>query len=142
MRVPLDRPVDLAIGSTIVPGKAMDVSYGGCRVSIPADRLTHLPVERAPAVVDVKLRSGGRSQSFPVVVSNWLVHDDVVEIGFAFGKLKRRHYQAISELMFGDVKEIAAFREGRGAGATASCMASPCFSDGASRGQSARSAWS
>ena len=113
MRVPLERPVDLAIGSTIAPGKAMDVSYGGCRVSISADRLTHLPVERAPAVVDVKLRSGGLSQSFPVVVSNWLVHDDVVEIGFAFGKLKRHHYQAISELMFGDVKEIAAFREAR-----------------------------
>jgi hypothetical protein len=113
MRVMVDRQVDVAIGSTIAPGKAMDVSYGGCRVSISADRLTHPPVERAPAVVDLKLRSGGGSQSFPVVVSNWLIRDDVVEIGFAFGKLKHRHYLAISDLMFGDVAEIAAFREGR-----------------------------
>jgi len=112
-RVALDRPVDVAIGSAIVPGKALDVSYGGCRVSIPADRLTLTIPQGAPAVVDVKLRSGSGAQSFPVVVSNICERDDVVEIGFAFGKLKRRHYQAIGDLMFGDVKEISAFREGR-----------------------------
>jgi len=112
-RVALDRPVDVAIGSAILPGKALDVSYGGCRVSIAADRLTLTVHEGAPAVVDVTLRSGAGAQSFPVVVSNLSEHDDVVEIGFSFGKLKRRHYQAIGDLMFGDVKEIAAFREGR-----------------------------
>jgi hypothetical protein len=70
-------------------------------------------VEGAPAVVEVRQRLGGGAQSFPVVVSNWRLRDDALEIGFAFGKLKRRHYQAIGELMFGDAKEIAAFREGR-----------------------------
>ena len=112
-RSPLDRPVDVAIGSAILPGKALDVSYGGCRVSIPAERLMQPIVEGAPAVVDVKLRAGGGAQSFPVTVSNAQARGDVVEIGFAFGKLRRRHYQAIGDLMFGDVKEIAAFREGR-----------------------------
>ncbi len=112
-RAPLDRAVDVAIGSAILPGKALDVSYGGCRVSIPAERM-HLTVAAgAPAVVDVRMRAGGGAQSFPVVVSNVSATDDVVEIGFAFGKLKRRHYQAIGELMFGDAREIAAFREGR-----------------------------
>ena len=113
MRVPLDRPIDLAIGSAILPGKALDVSYGGCRVSVPADRLLQPLTEGAPAIVDVNLRSGGGSQSFPVVVSNWLARGDVIEVGFSFGKLKRRHFQAIGDLMFGDVKDIAAFREGR-----------------------------
>ena len=69
-RAPLDRPVDVAIGSAILPGKALDVSYGGCRVSLPADRLNLTVVEGAPAVVDVRLRAGGGAQSFPVVVSN------------------------------------------------------------------------
>jgi cellulose synthase (UDP-forming) len=112
-RAPLERPVDVAIGSAILPGKALDVSYGGCRVSLPADRLNMTVVEGAPAVIDVRLRAGGGAQSFPVVVSNVHTHDEVVEIGFAFGKLKRRHYQAIGDLMFGDVKELAAFRAGR-----------------------------
>ncbi len=112
-RAPLDRPVDVAIGSAILPGKALDVSYGGCRVSLPADRVNLSVIEGAPAVIDVKLRSGGGAQSFPVLVSNVQMRDDVVDIGFAFGKLKRRHYQAIGDLMYGDVKEIAAFREGR-----------------------------
>jgi cellulose synthase (UDP-forming) len=112
-RVPIDRGVDLAIGSAILPGRAHDVSYGGCRVGVSAEGLAQPLVEGAPAVVDVQLRSGQGAQSFPVVVSNWRTRDEVVEIGFAFGKLKRRHYQAIGDLMFGDVKEIAAFREGR-----------------------------
>jgi cellulose synthase (UDP-forming) len=112
-RAPLDRPVDLAIGSAILPGKALDVSYGGCRVSLSADRVNQAFVKGAPAVVDVKLRSGAGAQSFPVVVSNVTMREDIVEVGFSFGKLKRRHYQAIGDLMFGDVKEIAAFREGR-----------------------------
>ncbi len=112
-RVPLERPVDLALGSGIVPGKAVDVSYGGCRVSMPADQLVQPIVQGMAAVVDVKLRSGNGAQSFPVVVSNWLTRGDVVEIGFKFGKLKRRHYQAISDLMFGDVRDIAQFRENR-----------------------------
>ncbi len=112
-RAALDRPVELAIGSTLAPGKAIDVSYGGCRVILPADRLTQTLVAGAPAVVDVKLRSGHGAQSFPVVVSNFIAKDDVIEIGFTFGILKRRHYQAIGDLMFGDVREIAAFREGR-----------------------------
>ena len=59
------------------------------------------------------MRSGNGAQSFPVVVSNVTTRDDVVEIGFVFGKLRRRHYQAIGDLMFGDVEEIAAFRQGR-----------------------------
>ena len=67
----------------------------------------------APAVVDVKLRVGHGAQSFPVVVSNTLSRGDTVEIGFSFGKLKRRHYQAIGDLMFGDAREIATFRENR-----------------------------
>ena len=113
MRVALDRPIDLAIGSAILPGKALDVSYGGCRVSVPADRLLQPVSQGAPAIVDVKLRVSGGSQSFPVTVSNWLARGDMVEIGLSFGKLKRRHYQAIGDLMFGDVKDIAAFREGR-----------------------------
>ena len=112
-RAALDRPVELAVGSAILAGTAVDVSYGGCRVSVSADRVMQPINPGAPAVVDVKLRSGGGSQSFPVVVSNIAMRDDVVEIGFAFGKLKRRHYQAIGDLMFGAVEEIAAFREGR-----------------------------
>jgi cellulose synthase (UDP-forming) len=113
LRKSLDRPVELALGSVIVAGTALDVSYGGCRVSVPAEQMTQSLAQGAPAVVDVKLRSGSGAQSFPVVVGNWRQRDDAVEIGFAFGKLKRRHYQAISDLMFGDVGEIAAFREGR-----------------------------
>ncbi len=112
-RAPLDRPVDLAVGSSILPGAVIDVSYGGCRVSVPADRIMQPITEGAPAVVDVQLRSGAGAQSFPVVVKNILTRDDVVEIGFAFGKLRRRHYQAIGDLMFGEVEEIAAFRLGR-----------------------------
>jgi cellulose synthase (UDP-forming) len=112
-RIELDRPVHLAIGSAIVPGKALDVSYGGCRVGVPVELLPQPLVEGAPAVVDVNLRSGDGAQSFPVVVSNWRVRDDVLEIGFSFGHLKRRHFQAISDLMFGDVKDIAAFRAAR-----------------------------
>jgi cellulose synthase (UDP-forming) len=113
LRKALDRPVELAVGSLIVPGVALDVSYGGCRISVAAEQLTQSLAEGAPAVVDVKLRSGNGAQSFPVVVSNWRLRDDAVEIGFSFGKLKRRHYQAISDLMFGDAGEIAAFRAGR-----------------------------
>src|SRR6202012_3468285 len=64
-------------------------------------------------VVDVQMRSGSGSQSFPVVVSNFSTLDEMVEIGFSFGKLKRRHYKAIGDLMFGDVKEITTFREKR-----------------------------
>jgi cellulose synthase (UDP-forming) len=112
-RAPLDRPVDLAIGSAILPGTAVDVSYGGCRVNVPADRMMQPILPGAPAVVDVRMRSGQGAQSFPVVVSNVTTRDDVVEIGFVFGKLRRRHYQAIGDLMFGDVEAIAAFRLGR-----------------------------
>jgi cellulose synthase (UDP-forming) len=112
-RAALDRPVELAVGSAILVGTAIDVSYGGCRVSVSAERVTQPITPGAPAVVDVKLRAGNGAQSFPVVVSNIVTRDDVVEIGFAFGKLKRRHYQAIGDLMFGAVEEIAAFREGR-----------------------------
>jgi hypothetical protein len=42
-----------------------------------------------------------------------LTRGDVIEIGFSFGKLKRRHYLAIGDLMYGDVKDISSFREGR-----------------------------
>ncbi len=112
-RSPLDRPVELAVGSAILAGTAIDVSYGGCRVSVSAERVMQPIAPGAPAVVDVKLRAGNGAQSFPVVVSNVVARDDVVEIGFTFGKLKRRHYQAIGDLMFGAVEEIAAFREGR-----------------------------
>ena len=112
-RAPLDRAIDLAFGSVLVAGKAVDVSFGGCRVAVPKDSLPQPPVEGASAVVDVKLKSGAGGQSFPVVVSNFAVRDDMVEIGFAFDKLKRRHYQAIGDLMFGDFKDIGDFREGR-----------------------------
>ena len=73
----------LAIGSAILSGKAIDVSYGGCRICIPVENLTQTITEGAPAVVDVALRSGQGAQSFPVVVCNMLTRGDVMEIGIA-----------------------------------------------------------
>lgn len=113
-RVAVNRPAQLAIGSAIVPATVLDVSYGGCRVALPIDRLPQNIAEGVAAVLDVKLiRDPAGAQSLPVTVSNWSREGSALLVGFSFGKLKRRHYQAIADLMYGDAAEIAEFRLGR-----------------------------
>ena len=113
-RVPVDRPAQLALGNVIVPVTVVDVSYGGCRIAVPADRLPQTVAEGSAAVLDVKLlRDAGGAQSMPVTVSNWTREDRMLLVGFKFGKLKRRHFQAVADLMYGDANEIAQFRAGR-----------------------------
>src|SRR5947209_14538425 len=57
-RAPLDRPIDLAIGSALISAKALDVSYGGCRVCVPADRMQETVVGGPPAVDEGQPRAG------------------------------------------------------------------------------------
>ena len=113
-RVPVNRAAQLAIVSVIVPTTVMDVSYGGCRIGVPADRLPQTVVIGAQAVLDVTLvKDGGGAQSMPVTVCNVSQKGGMITIGFKFAKLKRRHYQVIADLMFADAAEIASFRVGR-----------------------------
>ncbi len=113
MRMPVDRPAEVALGGAIVPATVLDVSYGGCRVSVPMERLTQPIVVGTAGVLDVRLVREEGAQSLPVKVTNWTEENGATQIGFAFGKLKRRHYQAIADLMFQDASQIAAFRLGR-----------------------------
>ena len=113
-RVPTNRPARLALGSTITSATVLDVSYGGCRLSLPLSAAPSNLQRDAPAVVDVKLASAeGAFQSVPAVVSNWTIEGDRLRIGFRFAKLKRRHYHVIADLMYGDAAEIARFRAAR-----------------------------
>jgi cellulose synthase (UDP-forming) len=113
-RVAVNRPAQLALGASIVSANVLDVSYGGCRVTLPADRVSQSLTVGMPAVLDVQMiRDAVPAQSLPVVVSNFTRQGDLMQIGFSFPKLKRRHYQAVADLMYGDAMEIAKFREGR-----------------------------
>ena len=55
-RVAIDRPGRLALGNAFVGATVMDVSYGGCRVSVPADRMTQTVVNDTPGVLEVEMR--------------------------------------------------------------------------------------
>ena len=125
---------NVAIGSAILPGKALDVSYGGCRVSLPADRLSMTDREGAPAVIDVRLRAGGGAQSFPVVVSN-------VADARRSRRDRLRLRQVEAPALSGDRRSDVRRRQGAsprfapaGVAAAASCTASPPSSPGRSSG--------
>jgi len=113
-RVAVDRPAFLATGTALVAATVMDVSFGGCRVAVSTALLSQPLTVGAPAVLDVTLlRTGTAAQSLPGIVSHFVTQGETTRIGFQFGKLKRRHYQAIADLLYGDAAKIQDFREGR-----------------------------
>jgi cellulose synthase (UDP-forming) len=113
-RTPVSRPARLAIGPAILPARVVDVTYGGCGVEIHhAATLANLALE-TPAILDVKLNGeAGKWQSVPVTVKHITNNNGVAKIGFAFGKMKRRHYEVLKDLMYSDGTGIEAFRVGR-----------------------------
>jgi len=113
-RVAVNRPAFLATGTALAPATVLDVSFGGCRVAVSSALLSQPLTIGAPAVLDVTLtRAETAAQSLPVIVSNCAVVGETTQIGFQFGKLKRRHYHAIADLLYGDAAKIQEFREGR-----------------------------
>ena len=114
VRIDADRNAEIAIGSSIVPAKISDVSYGGCRIRLPANALAQPLREGVAAVLNVELKGeGAGKRSLPVIVSNWQVADGVLGVGFRFPALKLRHYQVIADLMYVDAVELEAFRARR-----------------------------
>jgi hypothetical protein len=81
---------------------------------LPADALGQPLAVGAPAVIDVTLtRADVPAQSVPVIVAHCRNEGGTMRIGFRFAQLKRRHYQAVADLMYGDAAEIQNFRVGR-----------------------------
>jgi phage tail sheath gpL-like len=97
-----------------LPARVVDITYGGCGVEIlQTAGLPQLGAETA-AILDVKLEDEtAKWQSIPVTVKHVSGGDGAVKIGFAFGKLKRRHYEVVKDLMYANASEIDAFRSGR-----------------------------
>jgi cellulose synthase (UDP-forming) len=113
-RATVNRPAFLATGAALVPATVLDASYGGCQISVMADALAQPMAVGAPAVLDVTLtRADTPAQSVPVLVAHCRKEGDMMLIGFRFAKLKRRHYQAVADLMYGDAAGIQNFRAGR-----------------------------
>jgi cellulose synthase (UDP-forming) len=113
-RAAVNRPAFLATGAALVPATVLDASYGGCQISLPADALGQPLAVGAPAVIDVTLtRADVPAQSVPVIVAHCRNEGGTMRIGFRFAQLKRRHYQAVADLMYGDAAEIQNFRVGR-----------------------------
>ena len=112
-RVPIDRGATFALGAHVLPAVVNDISYGGCRITLPNDRVAQALAAGIPAVLDVELRHGAAGQSLPVVVSNWRLDNGKTSIGLSFGRLRRRHYEAIADLMYEDGGAIDRFRSRR-----------------------------
>jgi cellulose synthase (UDP-forming) len=113
-RTPVNRPARLAIGPAILPAKVIDITYGGCGVEIRHDSTLPQFALEMPAILDVKLKGEtAKWQSIPVTVKHIVDSKGVARIGFTFGKLKRRHYEVIKDLMYTDGDGIDAFRSGR-----------------------------
>ena len=114
VRTPVDRAARLAFGPAIRAARVLDISYGGCNVFLPGDLSESALRIGADAVLDVELKHAGEGwQSLPVIVTHVRAEAEGLRIGFAFGKLMRRHYRAIADMMYGDVKDIEQFRAGR-----------------------------
>jgi len=113
-RTPISRPARLAIGPVILEARVVDITYGGCGVEIQhTAALPHFSVEM-PAILDIQFENDGEKwQSVPVTVKHISDASGVSRIGFAFGKLKRRHYEVVKGLMYADGSGIDAFRAGR-----------------------------
>jgi cellulose synthase (UDP-forming) len=113
-RSDVNRPAEIVIGSLIAPVRITDVSYGGCRIQMPAHPMPHTLSKGVSAVLSMTmLRGEGGEQTLPVVVSNIKPDGAELSIGFAFPPLKLRHYQAIADLMYEDSRQLEAFRSGR-----------------------------
>ena len=114
VRAPVNRPAQLAIGPAIVPARVVDITYGGCGIEIRnVAALPQFTLEM-PAILDIKLANEANGwQSVPVLLKHASEENGVTRIGFAFGKLKRRHYEVIKGLMYADGNGIESFRSGR-----------------------------
>ena len=113
-RIEVDRAAELAIGSVLAPARIVDVAYGGCAVAVSGASLVQPLREGAAAVLNVPLsRKARSSQTLPVFVANWSQAGSDIKIAFRFGALKRRHYEAIHEIMYPTAAELDAQREKR-----------------------------
>jgi len=104
----------VAIGARIVPARVLDVSYGGCRVELGEPIPEGSIVCGAAAVLDVALvREASAWQSLPITVNRSFPGAAGLTLGVSFGKLRRRQYRAVADMMYGDAEEILRFRSQR-----------------------------
>jgi len=113
-RILVDRSADLAIGSAIAPARLVDISYGGCAVMVSGASLVQPLRQDVAAILNVQIeRDGKLAHTLPVRVASWTQMGSDYRIGFAFGALKRRHFEVVHAIMYPDVVELDARRERR-----------------------------
>ncbi|MBV1704548.1 MAG: UDP-forming cellulose synthase catalytic subunit, partial [Hyphomicrobiales bacterium] len=112
-RVDVDRKAEVALGPAIAECRIADVSYGGCRVLLPAGPQAQGLERGAQGVLRIVGRDGAVLPSVPVKVSNFRPEGGDLSVGFEFETMKLEQRLAVMDVMYEDMSALARWREGR-----------------------------